>query len=328
MNRSELYKLCGVNLDLALEAHEVLKGEIGQQVPGVRITEEKFQNTNVSTVEVLDIIGESHMGKPPGTYITIEAPGIRHSNRQIHTEITKVLAKKISDIIELPEEASILIVGLGNYRATPDALGPKVVDSTLATRHLKDYAPEELHGGLRSVAAIAPGVLGTTGIETAEIILGIVEKIRPDLVIAIDALASRSMTRVGTTIQLADTGINPGSGVNNKRLGLTYESLGCPVLGIGVPTVISPAVVAHETMEQFFEELKTSPTLYQIYRGLRPETVQVIINRVLEPYGNDLMVTPKEIDTLIANVARIIAGGLAEALHPAIDPGEFAYYLH
>ena len=160
------------------------------------------------------------MGRPEGSYITIEAPELAIKDKEIYEEISSIVANKIVELMQdlkIDKDASVLLVGLGNWNATPDALGPEVVENSLVTRHLFHYAPSELTGGLREVSAIAPGVLGITGIETAEIIKGVVEKLSPGLIIAIDALAASNLNRVGTTIQLTNTGINPGSGIGNKR---------------------------------------------------------------------------------------------------------------
>lgn len=327
INKSELYRHFTVNLDLAVEAHEILRGETGAEIPGVRMDEEQFEHSTVTTITIETDEGVREMGKPKGRYVTIEAPDIRQNNYNIHREITEVLSKKISELIDIKEESSILLVGLGNRNATPDALGPQVINKTLITRHLFHYSPEELHGKLRKVSAIAPGVLGITGIETAEIIRGIVEHVKPDLVIAIDALAAGSLDRIGTSIQLADTGIHPGSGVGNNRTGINQESIGCKVLAIGLPTVVNAAVIATNCLEALLDELKTSPSLYKIYKGLDPQFVQTILEKVLSPFNGNLMVTPKEIDSLIESTAKIIAGALNMSLHPGIDQADYERYL-
>ena len=328
LERSKFYSLSGINLDMALEAHEIIRGETGQEISGVRIEREKYEYAEVTSVHVENELAEKTMGKPIGSYVTIDAPEIRRNNREIQKEIATIIANKSTQMARLNENDTVLLVGLGNWNATPDALGPRVIDFSLVTRHIHNYAPEELSNGLRSVCALAPGVLGTTGIETAEIIRGVVEKVKPNLIICIDALASASVERIASSIQIADTGISPGSGIGNKRAGINEETMGVPVIAIGLPTVVHAAVIAHETLNQFFKELQTSPTLYQIYKGLRPEAVQNIINSVLKPYEGALMVTPKEIDDLIKNSAKIIAGGINQAMHPAINPEDFSEYLN
>ncbi|MHB1651082.1 MAG: GPR endopeptidase [Desulfitobacteriaceae bacterium] len=327
MKKSQLYRHLNVNLDLAVEAHEILRGETGEEIPGVRMNEEHYEHSTVTTITIETDEGVREMGKPKGRYVTIEAPEIRQNNYNIHQEITETLARKIIELMDIKEDASILLVGLGNWNATPDALGPQVIHKSLVTRHLFQYSPEELHGKLRKVSAVAPGVLGLTGIETAEIIQGIVEHVKPDLVIAIDALAAGSLDRIGTSIQLADTGIHPGSGVGNNRTGINQETVGCKVLAIGLPTVVNAAVIASNCLDILLDEFKTSPALYKIYKELNPKSVEDILEKVLSPFNGNLMVTPKEIDTLIETTAKIIAGALGISLHPGIDRADYERYL-
>lgn len=327
MNKIELYDRFNVQLDLAVEAHEILRGETGEEIAGVRIDEEQFEQAYVTTIEIVDEQGVKAMGKPKGKYVTIDAPKIRENNYTTHRKITEILAKKLTELMNIKEDASILLVGLGNWNATPDALGPQVINKSLVTRHLFQYSPEELHGKMRKVSAIAPGVLGLTGIETAEIIKGIVDHVKPDLVIAIDALAAGSLERIGTSIQVADTGIHPGSGVGNRRTGINEESIGCKVIAIGIPTVVNAAVIANNCLDALFEQLQTSPTLYKIYKGLNPQTLHQVLSDVLSPFSGNLMVTPKEIDNLIHTTARIIAGALGISLHPGIDQEDYELYL-
>ncbi|GAB6180575.1 GPR endopeptidase [Desulfotomaculum defluvii] len=318
-----------ISLDLAVEAREIVRGQTGQEIPGCIMEKETYNNATVTIVRVVEKYAEEIMGKPQGNYITIDAPSIRDNSKQAHQDIAEILAKQLSALFNLPEHANVLVVGLGNWNATPDALGPKVVGMTLVTRHMYNYAPEEIRGGMRSVSALSPGVLGLTGIETAEIIKGVVERVKPELVIAVDALASRSVERIGTTIQLADTGIAPGSGVGNKRTGLNKETLGVPVIAIGVPTVVPAAIIAGETLDRLVEQVKDKPELQGIYQNMNSETFQPIVNAILQPYtSGQLMVTPKEIDSLIETTARVIAGGISLALHPAISVEEYSQYLH
>ena len=327
MDKSALFKRLNVNLDMVLEAHEVLRGEKGQAIPGVQMSEKNYPHASVTTITIIDSEGEKYMGKPIGQYITIDAPSVRENNREIHKEIGLLLGEQLKSVLSLDSEESVMLVGLGNWNATPDALGPRVIKSSLVTRHLHQYCPEELQGGLRAVSAIAPGVLGLTGIETAEIINGVVSRIKPDVVIAVDALAASSLERIATSIQIADTGINPGSGVGNRRTGINQESIGCRVIAIGIPTVVNAAVIAHDVIEKLYAELQTSATLYRVYKSIRPELVEEIINSVLSPYQENLMVTPKEIDDLIDRMSRIVAGGITQALHPSIGPDQFDEYL-
>lgn len=328
MGKGEIYRELGINLDLALEAHEAIRGDRGGEIPGVSLDEESFDIADVKTVNVLNSSGAATIGKPPGKYVTIESDVLRVNNKAYHQELSKILAQKLKDIIPFQSENdSALIVGLGNWNATPDALGPQVVKKTMATRHLHGKVPQELTNGLRSVSAIAPGVLGITGIETAEIIKGIVEKTNPSVIIAIDALAAGDVSRIGATIQIADTGINPGSGVGNKRAGLNQETMGIPVIAIGVPTVVHAGIIANNIIESFVDQMKNRPPLTQLTKELHPPMLRMIIDQVLQPYSNTLMVTPKEIDDLIRNTSKVIAMALDESLHPAM-PEEVANYLH
>lgn len=326
--KDELYQLMGIQLDLAVEAHELLRGDAGREIPGVKMDEQNFDHSKVKTITIMDDQGEQIMGRPRGSYITLESVSFRENNKMVHKEIGITLAEKLKEILQLKEDSTILVVGLGNWNATPDALGPKVVEYSMATRHLFHYAPEELRQGLRAVSILAPGVLGLTGIETAEIIKGTVDRVNPDFLICIDALAAGSVERINSTIQVASTGINPGSGVGNKRMAINQETMGIPVIAIGVPTVVQAGIIAHQAMEQLFNHLRSTPALQNVYAGLAPVAVNEMITRVLEPFGGQLMVTPKEIDEQITNTARIIAMALALALHPGIPEEEVEHYLH
>ncbi|HPZ43443.1 MAG TPA: GPR endopeptidase [Bacillota bacterium] len=324
----DFYKAFNINVDLAVEAHEIVRGEAGREIPGVIVDREKYENTTVTIVKIVEEKAEQLMGKPRGNYITIEAPALRDNNRLAQREVAEILAEKLKSLFNLPENANILLVGLGNWNATPDALGPKVINQSMVTRHLYKYAPEELQGGLRSVSALAPGVLGITGIETAEIIKGVVEKIKPELIIVVDSLAAGSVERIATTIQIADTGISPGSGIGNKRSGINQETMGVPVIAVGIPTVVNAAVIAQVTVEHFLEKIQNTPILNQIYKNLRPDFIHQVINDVLQPFAGNLTVTPKEIDALINNLSKVVAGGISMALHPAIDLEEYNMYLN
>jgi spore protease len=327
MNKSELFRHYNVYVDLAVEAHEILRGESDQAIPGVRLEEERFEYANVTTITIETEQGVQEMGKPRGQYITIDAPDLHQNNYDIHKDITKILSQKLQILMNLNTNTSVLLVGLGNWNATPDALGPQVIDKSLVTRHLFQYSPTELNGKLRKVSAIAPGVLGLTGIETAEIIRGIAEHVKPDLIIAIDALAAGSLDRIGTSIQLADTGINPGSGIGNNRTKINQDTMGCKVIAIGVPTVVNAAIIASNCFEIFFEKMQNNNTSNKFNNEINSQLISQVLDEVLSPFGGNLMVTPKEIDNLIKTTARIIAGALGISLHPGIDNTDFERYL-
>lgn len=328
MKKSELYKLMGIHLDLAVEAHTLLRGEAGGEIPGVKMEESPFENGAVKTITILDAQGEQIMGRPIGSYITLETSSLRNNNKIEHKNVGEVLAQKIKEILPLKENSVILVVGLGNWNATPDSLGPKVINMSMATRHLFQHAPEELRQGLRPVAVLAPGVLGITGIETAEIIKGTLEHVQPDILICIDALAAGAVERINGSIQVSTTGISPGSGIGNKRMGINQETMGVPVIAIGVPTVVPAGIITHQAIEALFKHLSSTPALQNVYMGLQPVAVNEILAQLMEPFGGQLMVTPKEIDEQINATAKVIAMALALALHPGMPPDDVEHYIH
>ncbi|NLL51464.1 MAG: GPR endopeptidase [Peptococcaceae bacterium] len=327
MKKSKYFKKMNIHLDLAVEAHDLLRGETGREVAGVIMDKEELGPTAVTTITITNKKGEQELGRPKGNYITIDAPYIKHNDPQQHKELAKILARHFAKLCQLQEDSNILIVGLGNWQATPDALGPKVVEKILVTRHLFHYTPEEIQGNMRQVSAISPGVLGLTGIETAEVIRGLVEHVKPDYVIAIDSLAAGALERIGTTIQLADTGINPGSGIGNHRKGLTEETLGCKVIAIGVPTVVNAAVIAHKTVEELFTQMEVQPAFSQMYTEENEQVLFEVMKKALSPFQDTLMVTPKEVDELIEHGSRIIANALNLSIHPGVSDNNFETYL-
>lgn len=314
--------------DLALEAHEALRGRLGMEVPGVRVSEDHQGEISITRVEIFSEEGERLMGKSRGNYVTIEAPSLRRRNHQLQAELGRVLTRELTGLLRLRPNSTIFVVGLGNWKATPDALGPRVVNNVLVTRHLKEHIPQDLSGGLRSVAALAPGVLGLTGIETSEIIRAVVNDLHPDVVVAVDALAARNIERIATSVQLADSGIHPGSGVGNERRGLTEKILGVPVLALGVPTVVHAITIAANTIDILLDKMREQPSFLQIIEEMEEAERKGLISEVLNPLVGDLMVTPKEIDVLIEDLSRIIAGSLNAALHPNINEDEIFAYLN
>ncbi|HHX22920.1 MAG TPA: GPR endopeptidase [Thermoanaerobacterales bacterium] len=322
--------MINIRTDLALEARE-LAGE--EEIPGVSVDTEKSEQMTISRVRIKNEEGSKVMGKPIGYYVTIEVHRLKEKDPVLTEEVSKNLGEELKTMIEIPTEATILVVGLGNWNVTPDSLGPKVVEKLIVTRHLIEHMPTVFNTkkGIRPVCALAPGVLGITGIETGDIIKGLVQKIKPDMIVAIDALASRSMERISTTIQIADTGVYPGSGVGNKRLGITKETMGIPVIAIGVPTVVDAATMANDTLDmligQFTRQAKPGSDFYKILESLDKEEKYTLIREVMRPFVGQLVVTPKEIDTLIDNTARTLAGGINLALHPGIEYHEVSTFL-
>ena len=213
-------------------------------------------------------------------------------------------------MVNLTDDSVILVVGLGNDHITPDALGPYTVDRLMVTHHMKKHMPEQLDKGIRSVCAIAPGVLGTTGMETVDIVKGVVDELKPDVVIAVDALASRSLSRMGSTIQIANTGISPGAGVGNRRDGLNEHTLGVKVIAVGVPTVVDAATVAIDSIDMAVKSEDTAAIKEQLYDNM-----------------GTLMVTPKNIDLIIERASKTVANGINLALHENMTFSQIEEYV-
>ncbi|MBD2863874.1 GPR endopeptidase [Paenibacillus oceani] len=324
-----------VHTDLALEAKELASSRHGDTIPGVHTETAEDDDMVITKMHIENEQGSRAVGKLIGNYITLEVPRLREKDSDLQDKVATRLAQEFSTFLQrigITKEAKVLIIGLGNYNVTPDALGPLVVENVMVTRHFFELMPDQVSPGYRQVSAVAPGVLGTTGIETSEIVQGIVERSKPDLVIAIDALASRALERVNTTIQIADTGIHPGSGVGNKRKGLTREFLGVPVIAIGVPTVVYASTIVNSTMDMMIDHFKqqTSNTsqIFGLLDGMNESERLQLVKEVLDPVGHNLLVTPKDIDQFIEDMANIIASGLNAALHDAIDQDNVAAYTH
>lgn len=362
-----------VRTDLALEAHNIAvesQGE-GTNIPGVRLEEFEQNTIRVTKVYVDTEEGAQAIGKGRGNYLTLEAYGLRRKDTEFQNKVTTLLAQQFSSFLRevgIQPDDSVLIVGLGNWNVTPDALGPIVVENIMVTSHLFELAPENVEEGFRRVSAISPGVLGITGIETSEIVQGVIKQIKPDAVIAIDSLASSSIERVNTTIQISDTGINPGSGIGNKRKALSKEALGVPVIAVGVPTVVDAVsivsnsidfVLAHMGKEmqdqkngtnarralapggmgfnlgqpkrfdpEHIPEEEGRRTIFGLVGTLEETEKRQLIREVLQPLGHQLIVTPKEIDTFIEDIGNIVANALNAALHAKIDMSNVSAYTH
>ncbi|MDI3298708.1 MAG: GPR endopeptidase, partial [Bacillota bacterium] len=312
-----------IRTDLAVEARDRL-ARTGQD-EGIDVEEEERGHVHVRRVHVRDARAARRIGKSPGTYTTIEAAELRARNPAIQEAVARITAEELRRLLPLDDEATVFVVGLGNAQATPDALGPRVVRELLVTRGIESSYPAEVRQGMRSVAALAPGVLGTTGIETGEVILGVAARIRPDALIVIDALAAGSLERLATTVQIADTGIEPGSGIGNAREPVTRERLGVPVVAIGVPMVVRAFAIALETLERTLQEAAGDP-LPRARRGAAPRPAtppdwdearkRQVVESVVDPAAGDLMVTPKEVDLLVDDLSKVLAAALNVALHP------------
>ncbi len=322
-----------VRTDLAIEARELAGAQSeDDQLDGVEVETKEHDNFSITHVKILNENGSQTMGKPIGNYITIESEKLKENDILCHEEIMKIAAQYIGSLTHLKKKATVLVVGLGNWNITPDALGPKVISKILVTRHLQDSLPEEIDHSVRSVAAISPGVMGITGIETGEIIKGVVEKLKPDLIIAIDALAARRFNRINATIQMSDTGVSPGAGVGNKRMVLNQETLGVPVLALGVPTVVDAATLVNDTMDRMLEEMiaqtKEGSEFYSMLKSMDTEEKYQLIIEILNPYVGNMFVTPKEVDAVVDRLANIIANSINIAVHPGITMDDINRYVY
>jgi len=290
--------------DLAVEAKELWQQSASEQtrLEGVQARSGSREGFEVDTVQVLDERGEQALDKPVGTYITITLDGLKQREEDAFGRAARAIAQELKGLLGgLPADAPVLVAGLGNRAITPDAIGPLVHEYTMVTRHLVEQVPEHF-GTFRPVASLSAGVLGTTGVESGSLIRAVCDEIKPACVIAVDALASRSLHRVCRTVQLADTGIVPGSGVGNHRKALNKETLGIPVIAVGVPTVVDGATLAMDLLGQ--EEL--------------PKLAQGVEN---------LMVTPRDIDAQVADLSKVIGFGIDLALHDGLSVEDVELFL-
>src|SRR5690625_1474506 len=340
----------------------VEKEQKKEEVQGVHSEDYTYKDIKVSHIEISKE-GEKKLNKKSGSYITIFADGVKKQDTQKQAYATEVLAKEIENLMKknnLRKDDKGLIVGLGNWNVTPDALGPMTVEKILVTNHLFELKYETVADGYRPVAAISPGVMGVTGMETSNIVLSIIESFQPSFVIVIDALASRSIERINETIQLTDTGIHPGSGVGNKRKEISKETLNIPVFAIGVPTVVDAVTITSDTIDfllkhfgrewkekdrpakslapsglsfgakQYTEDdlpdLKKRETFLGMIGTLQEDDKRTLIQEVLTPIGHNLIVTPKEVDSFMEDMAHLIAHGINSALHEKVIPNNAASY--
>ncbi|MBQ3568060.1 MAG: GPR endopeptidase [Anaerotignum sp.] len=321
-----------IRTDLAIEAREMAQQEAAEadRLEGVDVKTEETSDYFLTHVRILSEEGSRLMGKPKGDYITLESEMLKKNDAECHEKIIKVLAESIRSLVNFGKNDCILVAGLGNWNITPDALGPKVVSKILVTRHLQGSLPDEIENTVRPVAAVSPGVMGITGIETGEILKGIIDKLQPTLLIAIDALAARRSNRINAAIQLSDTGIAPGAGVGNRRMTLDRESLGIPVIAIGVPTVVDAATLVNDTMDRILGEMmqqtKTGSDFYQTLQNLEQEEKYQLIADILGPYTGNMFVTPKEVDAVVDRLANIIANSINIAIHPGITMEDINKY--
>ena len=319
-----------IRTDLAMEAYELLT-ETADEIAGLGVKKEQINDAEITRVEVKTEDAAQKLGKPVGNYVTVEISDVSILDSDKMEELCKLLAKEIKALANLKKDSTVLVIGLGNRNITPDALGPEVMSCLMVTRHLLRYMPEQMPDGIRSVCAISPGVLGITGIETEEIVRGVTEKIKPDLVICIDALAARSIKRISRTIQLCDTGIAPGAGVGNKRRALNSQTLGVPVIAIGVPTVIDAATIASDSLLALTDSLKKSSTqgseFYKMLAQINEDEQLALIKEALHMSNDNFIVTPKDVDLMIEKTAKIVANGINFALHEDISLKDIEMYV-
>lgn len=348
------FKSWKVRSDLAIEAVEQLVGEVSDsKQQGVTQTEAVIEGLKVTCIDV-EKSAEKRVRKKAGRYVSIDTSAIISNERTELIVATKVFAEQLSKLLKhrgIKEGATCLVVGLGNEHVTPDALGPLVVDEIIVTRHLYELTPDTVDRDYREVSAIAPGVMGMTGIETYDVIESVVKKTKPDFLVVVDALAARAVTRVNKMIQMTDTGIAPGSGVGNKRKALNEEALGIPVIAIGVPTVVDAVSITSDTVDLILKHIGKSvgeesrsykklvpqsnvrqtytendlpsPELREKLMGqvglLEEEEKRQLISEVLTPNGFNMIVTPKDIDTDIRDLAGLISNAINQALHPRVQ---------
>jgi len=338
--------------DLAIEVISQFIGETSGKHSGVVKEERKEEGLKITCIDILKGY-EKKTGKEAGRYISIDTSKLGLDSADKLEQTRKVFSEELQKLLsykKIKGDATCLVIGLGNEHITPDALGPMALDNIIVTRHLYELAGEEFDGDYRKVSALAPGVMGLTGIETFDIIESVVKKTKPDFLVVIDALAARAVSRVNKMIQMTDTGISPGSGVGNKRRRIDEKSLGVPVIAIGIPTVVDAVSVTHDTIDlllrhlgkslnnnedarhkySLFDDEKGEDSELELHEDVRKEFLgkvgilseeekRQLLAEVLTPAGYNLIVTPKTIDSEIEDLSRLVSNALNVALHPRIE---------
>ena len=303
-----------IRTDLAMESRELAGG-----LPGIAAHSRQRGAIEETHVRIETEEAAQALEKAQGNYITLAHPGLVWCPAKERREMARAISEGLNNL--LPPTGDLLVVGLGNRYMTADALGSRVLEDLLVTRHLKDIPDESLQDRLRGVCAVAPGVLGVTGLETAEVVQGVVEHVHPAAVIAIDALAARESSRICTTVQITDTGIRPGSGVGNHRAGLTRETLGVPVIAIGVPMVVYASVIARDALSLLLQDIGMDENEHA-------QAMDTLIAKLTRQGMGELVVTPREVDEMVGMVARILADGLNMALQPRLSEEEIQVLSH
>lgn len=303
--------------DLALEAHELYKNKKTDSTSeGIEASSYKKGDITVTEIRITDENGEKAIGKPMGSYITLEVPNLLYSSED-YESACRILADELRKIYPVDDNTNVMAVCLGNEDITADALGVKVFKNLMVTRHMKKYIPEHIDSSIRSVSAVAPGVIGTTGIETADMIKGVVSRVKPDVIFAVDSLAARSIDRISTTIQIADTGIAPGAGIGNFTASLNEDTLGVKVIAIGVPTVVDAVTIVKDSIDMISEIPDNE------WSGIEDRIEQSISRNI-----GELIVTPKEIDRVIQKVSKTIANGINLAVHSSLSLEDIDGYIN
>ncbi len=305
--------------DMADERRDLYRkaNNIEDEVAGLECEEENKDLAKITRVKILSEEGEKALNKKKGNYITIDLKKASNLREEEKEKLEDIISEEISSLSNkylTSSDDEVLVVGLGNNDLVCDSLGSKVIENIEVTRHIKKYYPQYLKEGSRGISSFAPSVMGKTGIETLEIIQGVTNKIKPKLIIAIDSLASRSIERVNKSIQISDTGIIPGGGVGNARMGITYENLGIPVIALGVPTAVETAVIVNDALNLFITKLQEEAKSNSYLNELKNEDNYEEIKETLNPYDYNLVVTPKEVDELTESLAEIISNGINFAL--------------
>lgn len=288
--------------------------------PDIDFKQIEESDIKISKIRVKNKRGEELLGKKIGYYSTLELPKLTYYDVNIMDKISLIFGEVLKEFIQMDSNKTALVVGLGNWNVTPDSLGPKVISKLFVTRHLKEFIPKSMSEEMSSVCALSPGVLGITGIETSEIVKSIVDKIKPDYVICVDSLAARKVSRLNTTIQVGSTGINPGAGINNHRTHLNEETLGVPVIGIGIPTVVDALTIVSDSVDCILNSIiKNIDEEYLEKNILNSRQKMDIIRRNLASSMREMVVTPKDVDSVIESMSKMIAMGINIALHPNLD---------
>ena len=311
-----------VYTDLALEAHSFFREGRRPSLPGVEEESRREDGCAVTRIRIVSQEAAQRLGKAQGCYVTLEAEDLSQVGREGQERVSSLLARELRALMPPPSRtAPVLVIGLGNRSITPDALGPMTVDGVMVSRHILSVMPEGVDARVRSLCALAPGVLGVTGLETAEVIRGVMDRVKPACVVAVDALASRNTHRIGNTFQLTDTGIRPGAGVGNRRMELNRKTLGAPVLALGVPTVVYAMTIVRDAMLAM-DRAHDAPS------GKSEEEMDQVVSHILPPPLNSLVVTPKDVDQMVRRAAAVLSLGINLWAHDGLSVEEIQDFMH